>query len=176
MDKEFTFDSQRPDEEVTLYRHQHPWVLAKAGFIDVALALVLLVVYLIWGLGNFSIWVFITALIVGGSYSFNLLFLYKNTFFILTDQRIINITQANVFNRKVQETDLVNIYNLTYSNNGVIKNLLNFGEIELTTQGHLDVQVILKNIPIPQEIFEKISKMRKKAVEALSPEERTILR
>ena len=173
---DFTFDGQRANEEIILYRHQHPWVLAKIGFIDVALALIVLVFFLIVGASTLSIIVLIMALVVGLSYTFNNLYLFKNVFFVLTDQRIININQSSIFGRKVQETELVNIYNISYSTKGIMKSFLNFGEVELTTQGDVNDRIIFKNIPVPHEVFEKISKARKKAMEKLTEKERTILR
>jgi hypothetical protein len=173
---EFTFDGQRADEEVILFRHQHPWVLAKMGFIDVALAVAILAMFLIFGASSLSVISLILGVIIISVYNFNKIYSYRNTFFILTDQRIMNINQGTVFGRKVQETELVNIYNLSYSTKGIIKNLLNFGEIELTTQGDVNDRIIFKNMPVPHEIFEKLSKARKAAMDKLDKTERAFLR
>jgi len=175
-ESDFSFDGQRADEEVILYRHQHPWILAKMGFVDVALALIVLVFFLIVGASALSIGILVVTLVLGLAYTFNKLYLFKNVFCVLTDQRIINIDQSSVFGRKVQETELVNIYNISYTTKGIMKSFFNFGEVELTTQGDVNDRIILKNIPTPHEVFEKISKARNTAMGKLSKTERTILR
>ncbi len=173
---EFTFDGQRANEEVIYFSHQHPWTLVKTGIIDVFLALIILAVFYQFGVSAFSLVVAAAAVIIGLSLTFNKLFVYKNTFFVLSDQRIINIDQSSIFGRKVQETELYNIYNISYSNKGVFKSLLNFGDVELTTQGDVNDRIILKNLPVPHEVFEKISKTRNRLVEAKSTSGQAILR
>jgi hypothetical protein len=161
----FTFDGRRADENVILYRHQHPWVLARAGFLDVFLALIVLIFFLALGSSSLSFWVLGIAIAVGFFYTFNKIFLFKNVLFIITDQRIININQSSIFGHKVQETELINIYNLSYSVKGMIRNLLDFGNIELTTEGDVNDRIILKNVPTPHEVFDKLSKARKEAMQ-----------
>lgn len=163
--EEFSFDGQRSDEKVLIYRHQHPWVLAKAGFVDVLIALVILAVIFSFGFPKFAIWILIIGLLIGFYYTFSRLYLYQNAMFILTNQRIINIEQSSIFGHKVQETELINIYNLSYNIKGMIRNFLNFGNIELTTEGDATDRIILKNVPNPYEVFEKLSKARKNAFE-----------
>ncbi len=176
--EEFTFEGQRPDEKILLYRHQHPWVLAKAGFFDVALALVILLFFLIWGTSALNFWVLGIGVVIAFYYTFSRLFLYRNVLFIITDQRIIHIEQSSIFGRKVQETELINIYNLSYNVRGVIRNFLDFGNIELTTEGDVNDRIILKNVPVPHEVFDTLSKARKRAFEKYGKEikERPVLR
>lgn len=178
MEQEFTFEGQRPDEKVLIYRHQHPWVLAKAGFVDVLIALAIMAFFLAFGLSKTSLWILAIGLVSGFYYTFNCVYLFRNVMFIITDQRIINILQSSIFGRKVQETELINIYNLSYNVRGVIRNFLDFGNIELTTEGDVNDRIILKNVPVPHEVFDKLSKARKNAFEKYGKEvkERPILR
>lgn len=162
--EELEFDDQRSDEKVILLKHQHPWVLSKAGFIVVLLTIVILVTFLIWGAGKLSTIVLIGAIIIMAGYLIIRFFLYRNSMFILTNHRVINILQSSLFRRKVQEVELENIFNLQYKIEGPIKSMLNFGDIELTTVGNQDNSIKITNIENPHFIFEKISDGRKKAI------------
>lgn len=164
MEEELEFEDQRPHEKIIFLRHQHPWVLAKAGLVVVILAVVVIISFLIWGASFNSVVTLIAALIIAGIYIWIRAFLYKNGLFILTNERIINICQNGIFRRQVQETELENIYNLQYKVEGPIGSLLNFGSIELTTQGDLTNIIKVQNIENPHFIFEKISDAKKRVL------------
>jgi len=46
---DYTFEGQRPDEEIIFVQKRHPWVLSKAGFLGIGLIVLLVVSYLIFG-------------------------------------------------------------------------------------------------------------------------------
>lgn len=55
--------------------------------------------------------------------------------FIITDQRIIDIDQRNVFSREVSETYLLNIQDITYKTEGILATLFNYGTLIVQTAG-----------------------------------------
>jgi len=167
MDKnqEPEFEDQRKDEEIILMQHQHPWVLAKMGLIIVVLAALVFLSFLIWHTSTISIIFLIAAILIVAVYLIIRMFIYKNSVFILTNYRVININQDGLFRRKVQETELENIYNLQYEINGPIKSLMNFGNIELTTQGDETNLIRISNIENPHFIYEKISDAKRRALD-----------
>lgn len=164
MAEEFEIEDQRPDEEIVLIRHQHPWVLARAGIILIILVLISVGAFLLWGTAIISFLILAGVLIVIVCYGFMRLFLYRSSLFILTNHRVINILQSSVFKRKVQETELENIYNLQYRVDGMMQSLLNFGSIELTTEGDPSNTINVYNIENPHFVHEKISTLRKRAM------------
>lgn len=163
-DEGYDLDDQRGDEEIVLVRHQHPWVLAKMGLIFVILIVVVVGVFLIWKSSTFSWAVLGLAVIIILIYGINATFLYKNSVFVITDQRVINVSQKNIFNRLVQEIDLDNIFNLTYEIKGPMASLLNFGNVKLTTIGDDENSIQVRHIENPYFVYNKISDMRKKAL------------
>lgn len=164
-DEDFEFDDQRKDEEIILVKHQHPWVLAKLGLVIVILIALVFLAFLIWGASLYSTIILIASVIIVGIYIAIRTFIFKNSIFILTNYRVINITQNSLFQRKVQETELENIYNLQYEIKGPMKSLLNFGDIELTTQGDETNLIKFCNIENPHFIHEKISDARRQALD-----------
>lgn len=164
--EEFDFEDERPDEEIILVRHQHPWVLAKAGIIFVLLILVVVGTFLIWKTAQVSWIVLAVAVLILLVYGFARGFLYRNSIFIVTNQRVINILQSTFFNRLVQEVDLVSIYNITYKIEGPMSSLLNFGTVQLTTEGDFTDCIKVHNIENPYFVYNKISEMRKRALDS----------
>lgn len=164
MEEEFDFDDQRSDEEIILTRHQHPWVLAKLGLMIVILAALVFLAFLLWGASLKTTIVLIAAIVIVAVYLSIRVFLYRNSLFILTNQRVIYILQKSLFSRKVQETELENIYNLQYRMEGATKSLLNYGDIDLTTEGDTKNAIYVVNIENPHKVFEQISNARIKAM------------
>lgn len=157
---DYQLEDQRPNEEIIYVRKMHPWVLAKAGFISILLILIIITVFLIFKSGIVSFIFLICAIIIIIFIALTQFFIYKNTIFILTNLRIINILQSGIFHHQVQEIELKNIYNLQYKIKGFIKSVLNFGEVELTTIGDRENSIIVKNIENPHFVYEKISKLK----------------
>lgn len=162
MKEEFEIEDQRKNEEIILVRYMHPWVLAKTGLIGIVIILFVVFSFLIWGASLVSDIVLITALLFIIIYGSIKIYLYKNSVFILTNQRVIYIDQPSLFRRKVHETELINIYNLQYEIKGIVSSFLNFGDIILTTQGDITNEIKILNIENPHFVHEKISNFRKK--------------
>jgi hypothetical protein len=161
-ENDYEIENQRANEEVILVTHMHPWVFAKAGMIGILLVLAVVGSFMIWGASSYSVITLTIATVIVIAYSLLRAFLYKNTVFILTNLRIINITQSSLFHRKVQEMELGNIYNLQYKINGPVKSFMNFGDIELTTMGSQDSAMNITNIENPHFVYEKISHAKEK--------------
>ncbi len=62
---EFTFDSQRPDENVILVLRRHPWVLAKPGFIFLALLVIFIVLFIFFGFSKVTSFYIFATLFLG---------------------------------------------------------------------------------------------------------------
>lgn len=156
-DSNFTFRGQRPDEEVRLVVRRHPivffWPLFQS---TVALAFVVLIL-IFWGLGDFFYITAIVLILIIFSLIFKILFIYFNSFCLITNQRVINVEQKGFFNRIITETDYTKIQEVTNSTAGMIGTTFNIGEINILTAGK-DSQLTIKNIPDPYNIQQEITK------------------
>lgn len=157
MKKDIEFENQRPDEEVVLFAHQHPWALAKAGF--------WILILILTGLTGFLIFhaVVVRLIIVGVILLLIVLatvirqYIFSNTYFILTNERILNIEQNGLFSHKVSEAELKNILTVHYEVKGMMPTLLNFGDINIDTSGSEGNFLVLKSYENPNFIHDKIS-------------------
>jgi len=163
MEKEIEFDNQRPDEEVIILAHQHPWVWAKTAFWLVILAVIAFLAFLVWHVNAISLIILGIVLVLAAIIIFFKAFTYQNTFFILTNERIIYIKQLSIFGRRVQETGLSESCNFSYELNGFIKNIFNYGDLRINTQGDSVDSIILENFENPHFIHEKLSHLHNAA-------------
>ena len=60
---------------------------------------------------------------------------YQNNGFYLTNESVIQEIQHSVFSRKEQTVSLNNIEDASYTQRGVLQNLLDYGSIRLSTEG-----------------------------------------
>ncbi len=158
---QFTFEDQRPDEEVIFVKKRHPWFFAKAGFMIIIFIIILVIAILIWGFSAITSILILVFIVFTLLYGFNLWFLYNNFLYILTDQRLIMIEQRNIFSRRINETELEKIQNIIVEVKGIIKTFLNFGDIKITTAG-VDLTMKIENIENPYDVQQQIAKYSKK--------------
>lgn len=73
------------------------------------------------------------ALILLGRYI--AVWVYLNNRFFLTNESVIQEIQNSLFSRDEQTVSLINIEDASYSQEGLLQNLLNYGSIRLSTEG-----------------------------------------
>lgn len=61
--------------------------------------------------------------------------IYRQNRLIVTDRNITQILQYGLFNRKVSQLNLVNVEDVTSTQNGIIATLFGFGELKIETAG-----------------------------------------
>lgn len=127
------FTDQYDDEEVLMVFNKHPIVMRK-GLVLGMLAIAL-------GTTPSFIWVTFESLYMGllGGVALGLLLFFpswiawKFSVFIITDQRLIQITQKGMFKRSVVDLALNQIQMVNYEINGFQETLLGYGTIMIQT-------------------------------------------
>lgn len=160
-EQNYTFEDQRPDEEVIFVQKRHPWVLSKPAFIGIAIILALVISFLFFGFSRATSYLIFGVVLFFILYSLYLWFLYNNYLYILSNQRLIIIEQNGLFSRKITESELDKIQNVTIEVKGFMRTLLNFGDIKITTAG-VDPVMFLYNVESPYEVQQKIVKYCKR--------------
>ena len=113
-------------------------LLGKAGHFDGLAARVFwiaTVVYVVyWGVRSLLAW-----------------YRYHNDIWVITNQRIIDSTKTTPFNLKLSTADLVNVQDMTVERNGILRTMLDYGDIVCQTAA--DVQEFrLPGIPDPRDV------------------------
>lgn len=160
------FADQFEDEEVLFVFRKHPIVMRK-GLIIGMLALLL---GTIPALFNPSYAVYFTGLGVGAVVGI-LLFLpswitWHFSVFIVTDKRLIQITQKGFFHRSVIDMGLNQIQMVNYQVAGLQETLLGFGTIMMQT---FVGDLVIHEIPHPGKIQKKLLEILREQGVAASP-------
>jgi len=127
------FDGQRDDEEVIFVFRRHIIAMRK-GFYGLLIPMALgALPYLIWQ-DNFNLfWVFVGSFGVGLLIFFYHFILWLHTYYIVTNQRIRQVTQRSFFGRDVVELRLEKVQNISYNIPGFFGEVFRFGTIVIQT-------------------------------------------
>jgi uncharacterized membrane protein YdbT with pleckstrin-like domain len=152
-DKQKHFDDQFDDEDVLFVFRKHPVVMRK-GLILFMLAILLGTVpalvkpEMTYFFGGLGIGFLIGCLLFAPAF-----ISWFFSVFIVTDQRLIQITQKGLFNRSVVDLSLNQIQMVNYQIGGFQETLLGFGTIMMQTYvGDL----VIHNVHHPAKIQKKI--------------------
>lgn len=159
MIENFTFKGLHPDEEVIEAVNSHPYILYPAGFrmmlmLVVAFGLILFPPHM----AAWSITLAIAITVFALLYFINAYYSFKESNFVVTNQRLIATVQKGFFTRKIVETDVRNIIDISSEMHGFFKTFLCYGDLIIRTAGAQEKgDIIVENIPDPQYIQQKIS-------------------
>ena len=155
-----------PGERLVYFLRRHPITLA--GVIGGYIAVILLPILGSWALATnrpdiLADPALFPLIVLGGSlfFLFAWLFLFQAFLdyyldvWIVTDRRILNITQSGLFHRQVSELRLYRIQDATASLNGFLHTFLDFGQIEIQTAGE-HTRFVFEDIPAPQDVAKTI--------------------
>lgn len=147
------FEGQRDDEELLFVFRRHPIVMRKAYYLLLIPLVIGCIPPLIWqtNLGLFLLP--LVGLAVGlilFAYHF---IMWYFTVYIVTDQRIRQITQRGFFGKDVVELRLSKIQNISYNIPGFTGEVLGFGTIVIQT---LVGDLIIQKVGHPNETYNKL--------------------
>jgi hypothetical protein len=132
---QLTFRGQREDETLISLIHRHPWALAKAGFIIGGVLVLVILMFVYFKASAPSIWSFFVlglGVAIYGAYSW---FIWWNNLYLITDQRIISISQRGLWSRRIEDYALDKIQSVASDSAGIAGTLLNFGTVQLAIMG-----------------------------------------
>lgn len=94
-------------------------------------------------------------LIVAFIYGLSQWYLWFNTIYFLTNERIFAISQRRVLYRITNEVPLKNIQNVMHTKRGLWQMMFNFGDVEIETSG-TKTAMILRSVERPYLVQQKI--------------------
>lgn len=152
---DYNFRGRRSDEEVLLVVKSHPWLLMP--IVWWWLFVIGVVVGLVWKFGFSTITSYAIFILAGAAllYSFYLWFVWNNSDYILTSQRVIKIEQNSLFSREISEAELDRIQEISTEIKGPIRTLFNFGRVKIQTassSGRVDLEDVTDPYDIQQQI------------------------
>lgn len=154
-DSNLTFRGQREDEEVILLIHRHPWALLKAGLIMALAIAVIILAFVFFKASGPAVWTFFIIGPIALVYGLYHWFMWWNSLYLLTNQRVIVIAQNSLWSRRIEDYGLDKIQSVASDTDGAAGTFLNFGTVMLAIMGIKD-QVALRFVEDAYTVQEKI--------------------
>ena len=130
----------QPGERVLLLRRRH-WIYLWPNIILTLLIAIVPAAAVIFLLDAIGLEGRAATIIVAVYLAFFLLrialiwYRYHNDYWVVTNQRVIDIKRNHPFDLKVSTADLVNIQDMTIERNGLLKTMLDYGDVVCQTAG-----------------------------------------
>lgn len=153
-------------EKVIFILHRHPITFIPILFLFIVLLFVPIAVYLL--INNlypdllFKTPMFQLGVLLGSIYYLSIyLFFYAQfidfylDIWIITNDRIVDIEQFNLFSRTTTELDLFRIQDVTTDVHGVFPTIFNYGNVTIKTASS-NSNIIFFNVPKPNHIREQL--------------------
>lgn len=152
-DSQPAFDGQREGEELLFVFRRHIIAMRK-GFYGLLIPMALgALPYLIWQDKLELLWVFLGSFGLGLIIFFYHFIIWYFTYYIVTDERIRQITRRGFFGKDVVELRLSKIQNISYNIPGFFGEIFQFGTIVIQT---LVGDLVIRNVEHPSKIYNKL--------------------
>jgi hypothetical protein len=149
------FETKHDKEDIVLMLRQHPIVNVKWVFFTLLLLsgptlLGMLGVFALLPAG-FQLVITMAWYLVTSAYAIEgFLNWYFNVFFITTDS-IIDVDFFNLVDKRVSQADLEMIQDISYSTNGVLGTMLNYGNVQIQTAAEI-TEFKFESVPNPEKV------------------------
>lgn len=161
-DKKSTFDGQRDDEEVLFVFRRHIIAMRKGFYLLLIPFAVSAIPPLIWQT-NLELFLLPLAGLIIGLLLFSYHFLmWFYTYYIVTDQRIRQVTQHGFFGTDVVELQLSKVQNISYNIPGFAGEIFKFGTIVIQT---FVGDLVIRNVEHPSKTYNKLQDAVQQAVD-----------
>jgi len=164
------FEGQRPGEKVLFVFRRHIIAMRKGFYLLLIPLVITSIPPLIWQ-NNLELFL----LPIGGLALGLILFMYHYimwyfTVYLVTNQRIRQVTQKGIFGKDVVELRLSKIQNISYNIPGFSGEILGFGTIVIQT---FVGDLVIRNVEHPEKTYNKLQDAVANAVEQGDHEEIT---
>ena len=137
---QYTFEGKRPDEKIHAFLYSH--IVTLVINLSASFILILLPPVILLGFGNFipfatfgSLIFFMVVLyyMLVWAFSFYLITMYLLDTWIVTDDRVLNMTQFGFFARTISEMNLHKVQDISVTIRGIIPTVFKYGNVEIQT-------------------------------------------
>lgn len=163
--KDIGFETEQKDEKIVLMLRQHPivnikWIFFTLLLLTGPMVLSLLGIFKLLPVG-FPLIVSLAWYLVTSAYAIEgFLNWYFNVFFITTDS-IIDVDFFNLIDKKISQADLEMIQDVSYSTNGVLGTMLNYGNVQVQTAAEVR-EFIFESVPNPDKVVKILEDLMEK--------------
>lgn len=160
-----------PGEKVVLHLRRHWFILLKTVLFFLFLAILPLFMRYFFtqqapGLLTHELWRPVLVLATSIYYLYIWALFYRGfldyylDLWVVTDRRILNIEQNDLFHRVISEHRLNKIQDVTSTQQGMFATFLDFGEVRIQTAGQ-DPRFNFEQVPAPHAVARQVNKLIK---------------
>ena len=154
-------------EEIVQVIRRHPASLW-GRLVLIALAIILaLIVWINFGgdgtLGTLFNIAFILVIVGGLLIGFMVWYRYRNDLWVITSQRLIDVTRSTPFNQQITTASLGNVQDISIRRKGIFNTMLNFGDVICQTASAGSKTFSLIGVAKPEQVLDAIDDARAKA-------------
>ncbi|MBQ6486600.1 PH domain-containing protein [Candidatus Saccharibacteria bacterium] len=152
------FDGQREGEEVKFVFRRHVFTAKKGVIFLIIMILLGLVPMILWPGNAHTFWIFLGAVAVGVLGFFYAYLLWYFSIYIVTNERIRQISQKGFFKKTVVDLGLDKVQSISYGVPGLIAGIFGYGTILIQT-GVGDL--VISQVGKPSKIYDKLQDIMK---------------
>jgi hypothetical protein len=157
------FETQEPEEEILMILRAH-WITNLSWFLT---ALILLFAPLLLRFFplltsfpvRFQLMFVVVWYLVLLMYTFERFLSWFFNLTIITDERIIDVDFLNLTTKKVSDADLDKIQDVSFTHNGAIGTVFNFGDVSVQTAAEVP-EFIFEKVPGPAGVANVLQRLR----------------
>jgi len=166
------FDGQREGEAVLFVFRRHIIAMRKGFYILLISLVIAAILLIIWSYNIELFLLSIGGLVIGVLLFFYHFILWYFTIYIVTDQRIRQVTQRGLFSKDVIELQLSKVQNISYNIPGFSGEIFKFGTIVIQT---FVGDLVIHNVDHPDITYNKLQDAVNGILEDQGEHEKTIL-
>jgi len=156
------FEGQRPNEEVLFVFRRHIIAMRKGFYLLLIPLVITAIPPLIWQ-SNLELFLLpVGGLALGLILFFYHLIMWYFTIYLVTNQRIRQVTQKGIFGKDVVELRLSKIQNISYNIPGFSGEILGYGTIVIQT---FVGDLVIRNVEHPEKTYNKLQDAVTSAIE-----------
>lgn len=134
------------------------------------IALVIIVALIIWlslggsvaTLGPLLNIAFVLVVVGGLLMGFMVWYRYHNDLWVITSQRLIDVTRSTPFNQQITTASLANVQDISIRRKGVFNTMFNFGDVICQTASAGSKTFMLIGVAKPEQVLDTIDEARAK--------------
>ena len=88
---------------------------------------------------------------------------YRNDLWVITSQRLIDVTRSTPFNQQITTASLTNVQDINIRVKGIFNTMLNFGDVICQTASSGSKTFALIGVANPEKVLDAIDEARAKA-------------
>jgi len=134
------------------------------------IALVIIIALVVWlnlsgdgTLGTLVNIAFILVIVGGLLIGFMVWYRYRNDLWVITSQRLIDVTRSTPFNQQITTASLTNVQDISIRRKGIFNTMLNFGDVICQTASAGSKTFALIGVAKPEQVLDAIDDARAKA-------------